>query len=128
MSSLARKDTAPELALRRELHSRGLRYRVQLPVPGNRRRRIDIVFTRLRVAVFVDGCFWHGCPEHGTRPNANQEWWDWKIRRNRERDADTTALLESQDWLVIRVWEHEDPWAAANLVASSVFFRRAQLG
>ncbi len=116
MSTLARTDTAPELALRRELHGRGLRYRVQLHVPGNRRRRIDVAFTRAKVAVFVDGCYWHGCPAHGTRPKTNSEWWDWKIARNRARDADTNQLLENQGWRVVRVWEHEDPSTAADRV------------
>jgi len=123
MSALARTDTAPELALRRALHARGLRYRVQLHVPGNRRRRIDVAFTRARVAVFVDGCFWHGCPEHGTRPVANREWWDWKIARNQARDADTNQLLESQGWTVGRVWEHEGPQAAATRVSDVVAAR-----
>src|SRR5215207_9136772 len=83
MSTLARSDTAPEIALRSALHAAGLRFRVQLPMPGNRRRKIDIAFTRAKIAVFVDGCFWHGCPEHGTRPVTNREWWDWKLARNR---------------------------------------------
>jgi DNA mismatch endonuclease (patch repair protein) len=108
MSALARKDTAPELALRSALHAAGLRYRVQLPVPGNRRRKIDVAFTRVKVAVFVDGCFWHGCPLHGTRPATNAEWWDWKIKRNKDRDADTNRLLAEQGWRVVRVWEHEE--------------------
>ncbi|MGQ2911093.1 very short patch repair endonuclease [Aeromicrobium sp.] len=120
MSRLARTDTAPELALRRELHSRGLRYRVQLHVPGNRRRRIDIAFTRARVAVLVDGCYWHGCPEHGTRPRTNREWWDWKIQRNRDRDTDTNRLLDEAGWTVVRVWEHEDPAAAADRIEQLV--------
>lgn len=107
MSVLARRDTRPEVALRRALHCRGLRFRVQLPVPGNRRRTIDIAFTRARLAVFVDGCFWHGCPEHGTKPATNAEWWAWKIGRNVARDRDTEALLVAAGWTVVRVWEHE---------------------
>lgn len=124
MSSLARRDTAPEIALRRALFGRGLRYRVQLAMPGNRRRRIDIAFTRAKIAVFVDGCFWHGCPEHGTRPMTNREWWDWKIQRNRDRDTDTNHLLVEQGWRVIRVWEHEDPREAAAAIAFAVRDRR----
>ena len=116
MSTLARQDTAPEIALRRALHSRGLRYRVQLQTPGNRRRRIDIAFTRAKVAVFVDGCYWHGCPDHGTRPVTNREWWDWKIKRNRDRDADTNRLLKDQGWVVVRIWEHEDARASAQQI------------
>lgn len=127
MSTLARRDTAPELALRSALHSMRLRYRVQLHVPGNRRRRIDIAFTRAKVAVFVDGCFWHGCPEHGTRPRANREWWDWKIQRNRDRDADTNRLLAEHGWAVLRVWEHERPSDAAKRVEALVAVRRALL-
>lgn len=120
MSTLARADTMPELALRRALFALGLRYRVQLHVPGNRRRRIDIAFTRAKVAVFVDGCYWHGCPEHGTRPATNREWWDWKIQRNRDRDADTNSLLAEHGWDVVRVWEHENPAKAAERIARSV--------
>lgn len=116
MSRLARKDTTPEVALRRELHRRGLRYRVQLPVPGNRRRRIDVAFTRSKVAVFVDGCYWHGCPEHGTSPKANSEWWQWKFSRNKARDEDTNRHLTELGWVVIRVWEHESPDAAADRI------------
>lgn len=107
MSSLAQRDTAPELAVRRVLHAAGFRYRVQLPVPGNRRRTIDVAFTRARLALFIDGCFWHGCPRHGVRPQANSEWWRWKIERNQARDADTTRVLQDQGWRVLRVWEHE---------------------
>lgn len=117
MSTLARRDTRPELLLRRELHRRGLRYRLQVKVPGNNRRTIDLAFTRVRLAVFVDGCFWHGCPQHGTSPRANSEWWAWKIERNRSRDADTDRLLAASGWHVLRVWEHEDPAAAADRVA-----------
>lgn len=120
MSTLARGDTAPELALRSALHAAGLRYRVQVPVPGNRRRKIDVAFTRSKVAVFVDGCFWHGCPQHGTRPATNSEWWDWKIQRNKDRDADTNTLLDSQGWTVVRVWEHENPTAAVARVMTAI--------
>src|SRR4051794_4650339 len=117
MSALARKDTKPELELRRELHRRGLRYRVQLKVPGNRRRTIDIAFPRARLAVYVDGCFWHGCPEHHVRPRANQEWWRWKIESNQARDQDTVRLLLDHGWTVLRIWEHEPVEDAAKRVA-----------
>jgi DNA mismatch endonuclease (patch repair protein) len=119
MSTLARRDTKPELLLRRELHRRGLRYRVQVKVPGNNRRTIDIAFTRVRLAVYVDGCFWHGCPEHVHRPKTNSDWWAWKMVRNRERDRDTDRLLSDAGWQVVRVWEHETPQAAADVVESA---------
>ena len=93
MSAARRRDTRPEVLLRRELHARGRRFRVALRVPGNNRRTIDIAFTRHRVAVFVDGCFWHSCPTHGTRPTANRDWWATKLAANRARDADTDQLL-----------------------------------
>lgn len=120
MSTLARRDTAPEMSLRRELHRRGLRYRLQTKVPGNRRRTIDIAFTRARVAVFVDGCFWHGCPQHATNPKANGDWWRWKIDGNQARDANTTELLQVAGWTVVRVWEHEDVVTAADRVTAVV--------
>lgn len=97
------------MAVRRLLHADGLRYRVCLKVPGAARRTIDIAFTRAKVAVFVDGCFWHGCPEHGLVPAANRQWWIEKIDRNRQRDRDTTELLLTAGWVVIRAWEHERP-------------------
>jgi len=109
MSTARRRDTAPELAVRQLLHARGLRFRVQYPVPGIPRRSIDIAFPRARVAVFVDGCFWHGCPEHGTRPRANSEWWVAKLGRNAARDAETDEHLTGQGWTVLRFWEHEQP-------------------
>ncbi|GAA2715128.1 hypothetical protein GCM10010429_35940 [Micromonospora olivasterospora] len=108
------RDTQPELAIRRLLHATGLRYRVDAaPVPALR-RRADIVFGPARVAVFVDGCFWHGCPHHGSRnTKANTAYWSDKIARNRARDASTDELLTNDGWLAIRVWEHEDPQEAA---------------
>jgi len=120
MSVQARRDTAPEMSLRRALHARDLRYRVQFPVPGLKRRRIDIAFTRIRLAVFVDGCFWHGCPEHGVRPRANSDWWDWKLKRNSDRDRDTDRVLLDQGWSVVRVWEHDCPTPAADEVTRLV--------
>jgi DNA mismatch endonuclease (patch repair protein) len=93
-------------------------------MPGNRRRRIDIAFPGLRIAVFVDGCFWHGCPEHGTDPQTNPEWWQWKFARIRARDTDTTRHLTGVNWLVLRFWEHEDPAECAQVVQATVAKRR----
>jgi DNA mismatch endonuclease, patch repair protein len=103
-----RKDTAPELALRRALHALGYRYAVDAPLPGIPRRRCDLLFGRRKVVVFVDGCFWHGCPQHATIPSANRAWWEDKLRGNRERDRDTDDRLQLAGWTVVRVWEHED--------------------
>ena len=110
------RDTAPELALRRLLHARGLRYRVDVaPLPGLR-RRADLVFTRARLAVFVDGCFWHRCPQHGASPRNNAEWWRDKLDRNVQRDRDTDQVLSDSGWQVLRVWEHEPADLAAERV------------
>lgn len=104
MQANRRKDTTPELELRRALHRRGHRYRVDHPVLP--RRRADIVFTRHQLAVFVDGCWWHGCPTHGTQAKANAEFWATKIETNRRRDLDTDETLKSMGWTVLRLWEH----------------------
>jgi DNA mismatch endonuclease (patch repair protein) len=123
MSRARREHTAPERALRSELHRRGLRFRVQRPLAFDRRRKADIAFPGARVAVFVDGCFWHSCPEHATQPKANEAFWSEKLRRNRERDAETNARLGDDGWHVIRVWEHEDPVTAADRIAAAVRVR-----
>lgn len=120
MSRQGRRDTAPELAVRRLLHAAGHRYRVNAPVPGIPRRTIDIVFGKAKVAVFLDGCFWHGCPEHATRPKSNAEWWQQKLDRNMARDRDTTTRLRDTGWTVLRFWEHEDPAVVAARVAAAV--------
>jgi len=120
------RHTAAELSLRRALHRRGLRYRVNRRVEGIRSQP-DIVFGPARVAVFVDGCFWHSCPLHATHPRANGEWWSQKLERNRERDRQTDAALRDQGWEVVRVWEHEDPLEAATRVHELVQSRRGQL-
>lgn len=120
MSQLQRRDTRPELAIRRQLHALGLRYRVAYPVPGQRRRTIDIAFPRLMLAVFVDGCFWHGCPTHGTSPRSNKDWWQEKLNANRARDHSTERLLADIGWSFLRFWEHEDPAVVADSVASWV--------
>jgi DNA mismatch endonuclease, patch repair protein len=124
MSKLGRRDTGPELALRSELHRRGLRFRVdRAPVPEVR-SRADLVFGPAKVAVYVDGCFWHSCPEHGTMPKANVEYWRPKLARNRERDTATTELLRERGWDVVRIWEHEDPVEAADQIEQLVRRRR----
>lgn len=120
MSKQRRRDTAPELQLRRALHRMGLRYRVNLPLPGMPRRRADVTFTRARVAVFVDGCFWHRCPVHATDPANNGSWWARKLQSNVERDRETDQRLHEQGWTVIRFWEHEDMDNAAVTVAGVV--------
>lgn len=117
MSRQATRDTEPELLLRHELHSMGLRYRVDAPLPGMPRRRADVLFTRAKVAVFVDGCFWHGCPEHKTSPTNNAAWWATKLARNIERDRETDAHLNSLGWTVLRIWEHDNMIQAATDIA-----------
>lgn len=115
MGRQPRRDTAPERLLRSELWRRGLRYRVDHAVVG-RRRRVDIAFPGSKVAVFVDGCFWHGCPEHGTLPKTNSEWWAEKLAANIARDRSTDSQLEEAGWTVVRVWEHDAIEAAADRI------------
>jgi DNA mismatch endonuclease (patch repair protein) len=111
MSRMPRERSKPEMVIRRELHRRGLRFRVNLrTLPG----RPDIAFTRARLAVFVDGCFWHVCPQHATWPKNNAEWWRAKLHRNVERDREKDAQLNALGWRVLHVWEHEDPVAVAD--------------
>ncbi|SDP11714.1 T/G mismatch-specific endonuclease [Klenkia soli] len=117
MSRTKRRDNGPELAVRRRLHAAGLRYRVAHPIPGQRRRTIDIASTRVRLAVFIDGCFWHSCPEHLQMPRANSAWWVVKLETNQLRDLSATAQLEGLGWTVRRFWEHEDPDAVAAAIA-----------
>lgn len=115
MARVRNRDTAPELAVRRELHRRGRRFFVQRPLFGTR-RRADILFPKAKVAVLVDGCFWHSCPEHATRPKRNAEWWAEKLATNVRRDRETDRLLAEAGWSVVRIWEHETPTAAADRV------------
>ncbi|MFJ1868923.1 very short patch repair endonuclease [Streptomyces sp. NPDC088097] len=124
MSRQKSRDTAVEVALRKALHAAGARYRIhRRPVKGVR-READIVFGPARVAVFVDGCFWHGCPEHATWPKNNAEFWRGKIEGNRRRDGDTDARLAESGWLALRVWEHEDADGAAARILAVVAARR----
>ncbi len=120
MKTQRRRDTTPELALRRELHCRGLRYRLEVDLLGHSRRRCDIVFPRSKVACFVDGCFWHSCPVHGTTPESNRDWWIEKLANNVTRDRDTDERLAAMGWLVIRIWEHESPNLAADHIEAVI--------
>jgi DNA mismatch endonuclease (patch repair protein) len=117
MAAIKRKDTKPERAIRSLLHAAGKRYRVDVRLTlENARPRPDIVFTRVRVAVFVDGCFWHCCPEHGRQPGVNGGYWGPKLERNVARDRTADKALTSAGWTVIRVWEHEHPAEAAKRI------------
>ncbi len=113
MKRMPRKDTGPEILVRRALHRLGLRYRVNYRgLPGTP----DIAFTRARIALFVDGCFWHMCPEHGVLPKANREWWSDKLLANVERDRRKDDELAAMGWLPVHIWEHDDPVEAASLI------------
>jgi DNA mismatch endonuclease, patch repair protein len=113
MQKMRRSSTAPELLIRHELHRRGLRYRVNFALlPG----RPDIAFTSARIAVFVDGCFWHACPEHGVLPKNNREWWREKLERNVARDRKKDQQLDMLGWVVVHMWEHDDPVVAADAI------------
>ena len=103
------RDTGPELAIRSRVHRAGLRYRVDWALPFDRRRRADLVFTRVGLYVFIDGCFWHGCPEHFVTPKTRTEFWLAKIEGNRRRDRDTDARLRELGLTPLRVWEHTEP-------------------
>lgn len=115
-----RRDTKPELAIRRLLHAAGLRYRVDFRLAPPLRARPDIVFTRRRIAVFIDGCFWHGCPLHRTTPKQNADYWGPKLLRNVQRDRETDEALAAAGWTVMRFWEHENPVAVAETVIGVV--------
>ena len=121
MQANKRRDTSAELAVRRRLHASGLRYRIDYAAdPTDRRRRVDIAFTKVRVAIFIDGCFWHGCPDHYVQPKSNVEYWRPKIARNMERDLQSVERLENAGWTVLRFWEHDDPDAVATSIAATV--------
>ena len=120
MAKIRQKGTGAELALRWELYRRGLRYRVGYVVLKRPRRVADIAFPGLKIAVFVDGCYWHGCPEHATWPKHNAEFWRQKIETSRLRDTDTNSRLLNAGWMVLRFWEHQSPIEAAETVAQTV--------
>lgn len=119
------RDTKAELAVRWLVHANGLRYRVNARPEPDLRRTADLLFTRARVAVFIDGCYRHGCPEHFSMPATNLEYWTTKIGRNQARDLETTTLLEARGWRVLRIWEHEPPATVAEHIAAQVRARRA---
>ncbi|MBN9608867.1 MAG: very short patch repair endonuclease [Actinobacteria bacterium] len=110
------RDTKPELAVRKLLHAQGLRYRVHYRPLSSLRRTADIVFTASRIAVFIDGCYWHGCPEHYVASKSNREYWDTKIATNSARDAETTAVLSDAGWTVLRYWSHDRPEEIASSI------------
>lgn len=116
MQTTGRRDTPFELRVRSRLHRSGYRFRVDVSPLSTTRSRADIVFSRQRVAIYVDGCFWHGCPIHGTWPKANADWWRQKIETNRHRDAETSAILTRSGWTVVRIWDHEDPTEAVEMI------------
>lgn len=124
MAAIRRSDTAPEMAVRSLLHRAGYRFRKDLAMRVEGRRvRPDIVFTKTKVAVFVDGCFWHCCPEHGRTPRVNKEYWTPKLQRNIARDREQAAALQSAGWTVLRFWAHEDPVAVAESVGQVLLVR-----
>jgi DNA mismatch endonuclease (patch repair protein) len=121
MRSNRSRDTEPELAVRRLLHAQGLRYRVAYrPLADNRRATVDIAFPRAHVVVLIDGCFWHGCPEHYRPPHSHQDYWQDKLTRNCERDRRTDQALAQAGWQVLRYWEHDQPEAVASQIEQAV--------
>lgn len=122
MRAIRRSETKPEVRLRSALHRAGLRFRkdLRLDLADRVSVRPDIVFTRHRVAVFVDGCFWHRCPEHGSAPRVNTAYWAPKLDRTVARDAEQTAVLQEAGWLVVRIWEHEPLPASVDRVTAAV--------
>lgn len=123
MQANTRRDTKPELQVRRLLHAAGLRYRVDFRAIPEHRWRVDIAFTRRRIAVFIDGCFWHGCPIHATYPKTNSDYWLPKLERNRARDLDATSALKAAGWRVLRFWEHQAPGEIADTIVHEVAVR-----
>jgi DNA mismatch endonuclease (patch repair protein) len=121
MRANKRENTKAEARVRSALHRRGYRFRKHLPIPAQELSvRPDVVFTRQRLAVFVDGCFWHGCPTHGNMPRANSTYWRWKLARNKLRDAAVDNALLQSDWKVLRIWEHIPPDEAVEAIASAL--------
>lgn len=124
MRSNRGRDTKPELAVRRLLYAVGLRYRVNARPETDLRRTVDILFRPARVAVLIDGCYWHGCPQHYTAPKTHSGFWSDKVATNRARDLETSRILTERGWLVLRFWEHEEPADVAARVEAAVRARR----
>lgn len=124
MQAIRSRDTKPEIMIRRLVHAAGLRYRVAARPLPNLRRTADMVFRPAKVAVFIDGCYWHGCPEHYVPPKTNSGYWSEKVVRNVKRDRETDELLTSAGWLVLRFWEHEPSDACAHKITLTVLERR----
>lgn len=128
MQAIRNRDTKPEWLIRRLVHARGLRYRVAAKPLSNLRRTADMVFRPAKVAVFIDGCYWHGCPEHYVPPKTNTGYWSDKVARNMARDRDTDQRLEEAGWRVLRFWEHEPSESCAARIAAEVEKRRGTAG
>ncbi|WP_078624673.1 very short patch repair endonuclease [Streptomyces monomycini] len=120
MQAIRSRDTKPEQLIRRLVHAQGLRYRVAARPVADLRRTADMVFRPAKVAVFIDGCYWHGCPEHYVPPKTNQGYWSDKVARNMARDRDTDQRLTEAGWTILRFWEHESPGDCALKIASTV--------
>ncbi|MBB5153724.1 very short patch repair endonuclease [Saccharopolyspora phatthalungensis] len=124
MQAIRNRDTKPEQVIRRLVHARGLRYRVHARPLPDLRRTADLVFRPTKVAVFIDGCYWHGCPDHYASPKINSEYWSDKVARNIARDRDTDERLTRAGWLVLRFWEHEESTNCVDKIAATVIARR----
>ncbi|MEU6100491.1 very short patch repair endonuclease [Streptomyces flaveolus] len=124
MQAIRSRDTKPEILIRRLVHAAGLRYRVAARPLPDLRRTADMVFRPAKVAVFIDGCYWHGCPEHYVPPKTNSGYWSEKVLRNVKRDRDTDEKLRAAGWTVLRFWEHEPSGDCANKIAVTVLARR----
>lgn len=121
------RDTKPELVVRKYLHAAGFRYRVHARPIKDWNRRADLVFPRAKIAIFVNGCYWHGCPKHYKEPKTNTAYWAKKIGRNVERDTETLKRLTNQGWMVISIWEHEDLIKRAQKIGVRIQKRRERL-
>lgn len=127
MQAQPRLNTSCEMAIRRLLFSEGVRYRVHSRPISSLRREADIVFRKMKIAVFIDGCFWHGCPQHKKVIKTHRLWWERKISKTKERDMDTDEKLQSFGWTVIRIWEHENPEEAAGRILKALKTQNDQI-